>query len=146
MSPLAQLRAQGLHITAAGNRLLVSPREALGDAARTTIRVNKASILRELATEASERRAAVAAARDAAGLGEWVTPLIHGRLVVCGNCVSFQFGDDPAGLGRCTAYDTAAAAFIPFPCEGFEASSTPTASAYLPDSHGARAHARAYAG
>jgi hypothetical protein len=70
MPLLRALRAQGLRITADGQRILVSPREALSEAAKATIRINKAAILRELEAETSERQAAIIVARDAAGLQE----------------------------------------------------------------------------
>lgn len=119
MSPLAQLRAQGLHITAAGGHLLVSPRKALGDAARTTIRVNKATILRELQAEASEREAAIVAARDAAGLAEWRAPLLLGRLRLCGKCAHFTFGPEPPSFGTCSLHGGGLLPFLPFDCPDF---------------------------
>lgn len=84
----------------------------------------------------------VITARDATNLAGWRAALVLGRLVVCGNCNAFQFGADPAALGHCQRFDTEAAPFCPFPCEGFAPSETPTARDYLPDPDSARNWAR----
>jgi hypothetical protein len=145
MPLLGQLRAQGLRITAAGQRLFVSPRDALSEAAKATIRINKVAILRELETEASERQAAIAAARDAARLDDWRAPLILGRLHLCGNCSRYRFGTDPAALGTCSLHGDGLLPFLPFDCSDFTVSQAPTGPACLPDPDGARARAREFA-
>lgn len=124
MSLLAQLRGQGLHLKADGGKLLVQPRTAITDAVSATIRVNKATILRELA--------AISTARDAAGLEEWRAPLVLGRLHLCGNCARHTFGADPGGLGTCAVHGEGLVAFaMPFHCPEFQASKAPSAPEYL---------------
>jgi hypothetical protein len=51
MDYLSALRDQGLRVGAEGGRLVVGPRAALTEAVRTTIRINRDAIIRELAEE-----------------------------------------------------------------------------------------------
>jgi hypothetical protein len=133
MSPLGQLRAQGLRFTADGSRLLVSPRRALSKATKATIRINKAAILHELDAEAAARQGAIIAAEDAANLEEWHAPLVLGRLHLCGNCVHYTFGQDPAAPGTCSKHGDGLLAFaMPFECQEFVISRVRTARKFLP--------------
>jgi len=134
MGVLAHLRNQGLRITADGRRLLVEPRAAITEAIKSTIRVNKGAILRDLSAEASDRRAAIQAAAQAASpvLDDFRPALLLGRLHVCGNCSRSAFGQDPAGAGTCSMHGDGLVAFaMPFECREFQVSPTPTAPAYL---------------
>ena len=135
MGVLAHLREHGLRITADGGRLLVEPRTAITEAIKSTIRVNKGAILRELSAEASDRRTAIQAAAQAASpvLDDFRQALVLGRLHVCGNCSRYTFGQDPAGAGTCSVHGDGLLAFaMPFDCRDFEVSPTPTAPSYLP--------------
>ena len=133
MALLAELREQGVRVSAEGGALTAGPRSALTDAVRTTIRMHKAAILRELAASAADREKATASARDAAPLGEYRAALVHGRLHLCGNCSRYSFGADPATAGTCALHGEGLLAFaMPFDCGDFEVSATPTAPAYLP--------------
>jgi hypothetical protein len=137
---LASLREQGLRVTAEGQSLFVEPRLAITEALKSTIRINKGAILHELEVEDSERRAAIIAARAAAGLEYWRAPLLLGRLHLCGNCSRYAFGPDPAGSGTCSLHGDLLLAFaMPFPCPDFVASPTPTAPEFLTESAQARA-------
>ena len=60
--------------------------------------------------------------------------LLLGRLHVCCNCSTFVFGSNAAALGHCRRFNLEAAPFVPFWCSGFEASGTPAAPDYLPES------------
>jgi hypothetical protein len=61
MDYLSALRDQGLRVDAEAGRLVVGPRAALTEAVRTTIRINRDAIVRELAEEeASLQREAIA--------------------------------------------------------------------------------------
>jgi hypothetical protein len=134
MALLAELREQGVHISADGEALTAGPRAALTDAVRTTIRMHKAAILRELAVEAAGREQAIAAARDTVPLSEYRAALILGRLQLCGNCSRYTFGQDPASAGTCALHGEGLLAFaMPFGCRDFGASRVPAAAAYLPD-------------
>jgi hypothetical protein len=68
MSTLASLRRHGLRVKSDAGRLLVEPRAALTEALRSTIRINKGAILRELSAEAATRWQAIIAARETAPL------------------------------------------------------------------------------
>jgi len=74
-------------------------------------------------------------------LGRLYSSPYYSRVSPHGNCASCQFGADHAGQGHCPRYDIEAAPFVPFPCEGFGTSATPTAPAYLPDPDGVLARA-----
>lgn len=105
--------------------------------------------LMELAEEVASRQplrwdAATRGAIEDASLAEYRAALVLGRLHVCGNCDAFQFRDDPAGLGRCSRFDSESWAFVPFQCGGFAIGATPAVPAYLPDPAGALARAREY--
>jgi hypothetical protein len=52
---LADLRRQGLKLTANGERLDVEPKSVISDELRTTIRAHKAELLQALAGEARPR-------------------------------------------------------------------------------------------
>jgi hypothetical protein len=133
MNLLARLRSQGLRIVARSGRLLVEPKAAITEATRTTIRINKAALLRELEAETRERHRAIQAACEAAQLGQYRTALLLGRLHLCGNCASFTFGLDPAGPGACTKFGDGPVPFAaPFWCSGFTPSRTPIAPELLP--------------
>jgi hypothetical protein len=133
MSTLASLRRHGLRVMSDAGRLLVEPRAALTDALRSTIRINKGAILRELSTEAATRRKAIIAAREAAPLEEYRAALLLGRLHICGNCSRYSFGFDPAGPGTCFKHGEGLLAFrMPFQCSSFQASRTPAVPQYMP--------------
>jgi hypothetical protein len=138
MGVLAHLRNQGLRITADGGRLLVEPRAAITEAIKSTIRVNKGAILRELSAEASDRHTAIQAAGQAARpvLDDFRQALALGRLHVCGNCSRYTFGTDPAGGGTCSLHGDGLLAFLPFDCRDFTGAETPTAPASLHGSSG----------
>jgi len=125
MPLLRALRAHGLRITSDGQRILVSPREALSEAAKTTIRINKAAILRELEAEASERQTAILAARDASGLQKWYAPLVLGRLNVCNNCDAFRFGAKPPGSATAAATIPRQHRFVRFSARDFRSRRSP---------------------
>lgn len=136
MNLLSHLRQQGLRIIADGGRLLVEPGAAITDAIKSTIRINKAAILRELAAEAVERDNAILAAAQAAHpmLEEDRAALTLGRLDICGNCSRYAFGPDPAGSGSCSLHGDGLLAFaMPFDCREFDAMETPAAPRYLAD-------------
>jgi hypothetical protein len=125
MALLAELREQGVRLSADGETVTVRPRAALTDALRATIRMHKAAILRELAAEAVNRRKAIAAARDAAPLSEYRAALILGRLHLCANCAQFTFGSEPT-RGQCRLFGVEAIAFVPFQCPDYQVSASPT--------------------
>jgi hypothetical protein len=134
MALLAELREQGVRVSADGETLTAGPRAVLTDGVRTTIRMHKAAIFRELAAEAMDREKAIAAARDAAPLAGYRAALILGRLHLCGNCSRYTFGQDPAGAGACSKHGDGLLAFaMPFDCRDFAVSAIPTAPAYLPE-------------
>ena len=97
-----------------------------------------------LASMSRSRREAITQARDAAPLCDFWAALTLGRLMLCGNCARFNFGEEPAQLGHCRRFDVEAWPFVPFWCSGFELSATPAAAAYLPDPDGSRALSREY--
>src|SRR3989442_15481513 len=104
MGLLTQLREQGVHITADGDKLVARAKRALTETVRTTIRANKGALVREIAGEAGARRMALIAARDAADLAGYRGALISGRVHLCANCSRFSFGTDPAGPGTCSRF------------------------------------------
>ena len=66
-------------------------------------------------------------------LSEFGPALLRGHLHLCGNCCRYTFGQDPAGMGTCTLYGDGLIAFaMPFECDAFEPSATPSAPEYLP--------------
>jgi hypothetical protein len=133
MSTLAGLRRHGLRVKSDAGRILVEPRAALTDALRSTIRINKGAILRELSTEAATRREAIIDAREAAPLKEYRAALLLGRLHICGNCSRYSFGPDPAGPGSCLEHGEGLLAFrMPFQCSSFQTSRMPAAPDYIP--------------
>jgi hypothetical protein len=133
---LGSLRGLGLRVRAQDQKLFVEPRSAITEEIKSTIRINKGAILRELEIEGAKRCAAVIAARDAAGLDYWRAALVLGHLHLCGNCDSYAFGADPAGLGSCKKHGDGLLAYLPFSCRDFVASKFPTAPAFLPDPDG----------
>ena len=136
MAVLTHLREQGLTVSANSGRLIVGPRAALTVAIRTTIRINKGAILRDLSAEARGRAMAIVSAREASCIADFRHALVFGGFVVCGNCSRFTFGTDPAGDGQCSTFNENAAPFVPFTCSEFELSPTPTAPACLPGGDG----------
>lgn len=42
-----------------------------------------------------------------------------GRLVICAQCVSFDFAADPSTIGRCRHFSVEAHPFVPFACDRF---------------------------
>ena len=136
---LTQLRAVGLTFTADNDRLLVEPRARLTDKLRAVIRAHKPDLLRELTAE--QRRMAILAARDTAGLEHFRDGLVMDRLHLCGNCTRFTLGKiGPGGLGWCDRYETDAYPFVPMlRCAAFSARANAPAPACLPDPVGRRA-------
>lgn len=134
MGLLSRLRDQGLRVGLAHGRLTVAPRSALTDAVRTTIRVNRDALIRELGAEARSQHAAVIAARDASMLAEFTRALEAGALQVCCNCRHFSFASDPTAPGQCAHYAEEVMAFVPFQCRAFARTRHPIAPMYLPES------------
>ena len=91
------------------------------------------------------RRESIMSAWDGESLREYFEALLMGRLVLCGNCAHFAFGEDPAALGNCARLKVESWPFAPFQCEGFEPAAYPAAPLYLPDPTAAQARARGYA-
>jgi len=75
-------------------------------------------------------------------LADFRTALVLGRLVVCGNCASFDRGAELAGLGHCRQFGRETWPLVPFICGAFMVSPKPIAPAYLPDLEGARSLGR----
>jgi len=90
------------------------------------------------------RREAIMNAWDGEALREYFEALLLGRLVICGHCSHFQFGEAPAALGWCLRLKLESWPFAPFKCEGFETAAYPAAPLYLPDPDAAQARARRY--
>lgn len=121
MSLLTNLRAQGVTITADGGRLLATPRESITENIRTTIRINKAALLREIAAEAEARHQAIGAARRAVPmLADYRHSLAAGTLVLCADCRHYQYAAEPGDVGHCTTFNVESAPFIPTDCKRHE--------------------------
>lgn len=52
-------------------------------------------------------------------LREFETALKTGRLVICAQCVSFDFAADPREIGRCRHFSVESYPFAPFSCDRF---------------------------
>jgi hypothetical protein len=142
---LAELRAAGFSVSCSASTLFVEPASGLTGDQRSRIRSHKHEILRELHAEATEHRAAISEAANAAKLEEFRASLILGRSQLCGNCSGFTFAPSPADLGQCSRLRVEAWPFVPFRCVGFKATATPAARLFLPTPSGESALQREFA-
>ena len=95
------------------------------EAARTTIRINRDGLLRELGAEAHSWHEALIAARDASDISEFSNALRAGALSVCCNCAHFTFAADPAAPGQCALLREEVWPFVPFTCRTFAPAAEP---------------------